>query len=149
MANLYGVAQPNPPPGGNFTIGNVDIVCAAGAETNIISATAILPTAPGVYYPALWGYVSVLFGATVPTSLNFGFRLNGGADLTTFSTWSGTYVANESFIYPVFGYAYGNVFNYPIGTINIQLSANPAANPITVKFLGTLVFIQWQRATDQ
>ena len=149
MANLYGVAQPNPPPLGGTTTGNVAINCPAGVETNIQSLAPPLPTLPGVFYPAMWGCVAIVFGATIPGLVTVGFRLNGGADLGSFIIHGGFYVATGSFCQTVDFYGQNTPINNPTGVWNFQLSIAPTAQAVTVQPNSTQLIAQWLRAPDQ
>lgn len=149
MANLYSVASPNPTPNASFTIGSVDIVCTAGVETNIVSMTPSLPTCAGVYYPVMWGWIILTFGASVPGSMGFAMRVNNGADLVNWGTNFPQYVANATLTYPVYFAAGSFVQSYPLGAFNLQVSVIANAQPVTVRTSGTVIFGQWMRAPDQ
>jgi hypothetical protein len=149
VANLYGVANPNPPPGGGATIGNAQITCPAGVETNWASVVPPLPTMPGVFYPAWTGYAAITIGATIPTLIVIACRLNGGADILTETIHGGFYVASASFIQPFFFYGSSQIFSNPSGVFNFQMSCNPTAQGVTVNANSTQLIAQWIRATDQ
>lgn len=149
MANLYGVANPNPPAQGTQTIGGANVNIPAGVETNFTSAPATLPTAPGVYYPISWGWVTLGFSATPPTAMIIGMRLNAGADLQSYFVSQNLFVASGTIMIPVGFYQPQIVYSYPIGVVNFQLSINSGTNGCTVGNIGTLIWNQWVRAPDQ
>lgn len=149
MPNLYGVANPNPPPVAAFCIGGANVNIPAGVETNFISTAAPLPTLPGLWYPQAFGWFTIAIGATAPTFLNAAFRLNNGADLETLSVYVGSLVANASPTFPISFAVPSQVMSNPTGTWNFQVSLTVGVNATTVTNLGTLYYLQWVRATDQ
>ena len=80
-ANLYGVANTPPLLNSYSAIGNTNITCPPGVETNIIQSTNIISADRGFYEIVGWVTVCVGVGATSPTQLNIACRINNGADL--------------------------------------------------------------------
>ena len=149
MANLYGVANPNPLPQSVATIGGTDIACPAGSETNIIQAAPALPTVPGVYYPMAQGWTTLSFGATPPTNVQMSLRVNNGSDLLPWTIWAGLLIANNNLIVPLMFYGYNLIVQNPTGVYNFQVGITPLAQAITARNGGTLFYVQWVRASDQ
>lgn len=149
MANVYGVANPNPIPTLSGTIGAADVAIPAGTETNFSSTPANLPTLPGWFYPAIYGNVTITFGATPPTLVNINCRLNNGADIESMVIHGGFYVANGSLLVPVNFQCQGTFVSNPSGTWNFQLSCTSASQGLTIRAAGTWLWCQWMRAPDQ
>jgi hypothetical protein len=124
-------------------------VCNAGVETNFVSFTPPVPISQGWYYPNVRGWLTITVGATPPTAINLAFRVNSGADINVWSTFFGIYPANASVQIPFFTQASSFVQPYPLGVFNLQVSAIPAAQPVTIRTSGTIMFGQWLRAPDQ
>lgn len=149
MPNLYGVASPNPTPQAAQTIGGIDVTCNAGVETNFVSFQTNYPTVPGVYYPVLWGWVNIAWGATVPTSFTLAMRINNGADLASEGIDTLLMIANERLCLPIgFQQAY-IIYNYPFSGITLQMSGTSVGQSTIIRNLTTVIYGQFVRAPDQ
>jgi hypothetical protein len=149
VANLYGVANPNPLPNGFGTPGGTDVAVPAGVETNFVAGVAPLPNIPGIFYPTMIGFFTITFGATPPTLVTIASRINNGADIQAWNIHGGFYVANGSLLCPCTFYDNNQVFSNPSGTMTFQVSCLSAAQPLTVRASSTLINMQWVRAPDQ
>lgn len=99
MANLYGVANAPVLFAAVSILGGADIVPPInGTETNIFQAFMTAPS-QGWFYPACFCWITLGLGATPPTGLNFGFRVNGGADMQSLGVNSINMAANAQYIF--------------------------------------------------
>jgi len=149
VPNLYGVANPNPLPIGANTIGGVDVNIVAGVETNFINITVPPAVSKGIYYPFAFVCVSFVCGGTPPSFINWGLRVNNGADVSAQNTRNQILVANANLVLPLFLFGYGTLITDPFGTYNFQVSANCGGQNFTVSNVGTAAVLGWQRAPDQ
>lgn len=149
MANLYGIASPNPVPVGVNTIGGVDVACPAGSETNVLAILFNPPTVNGVYYPFIGGYLVISLGATPPTALQYNVRLGAGSDFIALAIGATLLVANANIIQPIYAPGTALIMNNPSGANTFNVSLTPTAQAVTVRTNGTIGFGQWVRATDQ
>lgn len=149
MANLYGVAEPNPLPGYLTTIGNNNISCPAGVETNIMSGSPPAILSNGWYYGSILTTIVIITGATALTALTANSRMNNGADIQfePFSSifWTAAFTGVQTFAF----YWWGNLLLNPPATTTFQVSITPTTGSVTAGTLGTNAWIQWLRAPDQ
>jgi hypothetical protein len=149
MANLYGVANPNPLWAFATPIGGADVACPAGVETTFITVVINPTLNPGIYYAAAVGVVTTLLGAVAPTAITFGLRIGGGSDVIAIAPSFTSFVANTPFIFPLPLYGINALISNPIPPTTLNVTANPAAQGVTIKQGGSLVFAGWVRAPDQ
>jgi hypothetical protein len=149
VANLYGVATPNPLPVWVSTIGSANIACPAGVETNVVALAFNPALSSGWYYPNVWGLLGAQMGATAPSSCNIGLRLGNGADILAISVGSGLLVANGYWVYPVALAGFQLIMSNPYGANTFNVTLNPVGQAITASQNGTFLFGQWVRAPDQ
>jgi hypothetical protein len=148
-ANLYGVANPLPLPVFAGMIGATDIVCPAGAETNVIALPTNVPISQGIYYPAVSGVLWVTLGATPASQVTVGARIGAGADFFANAYNTIPLVASATIMIPFFGYGPSALLSYPTGPLTINISINPGAQAVTARAAGALAYGWWQRAPDQ
>ena len=149
MANLYGVANAPVQVGYVGTIGGVDIVCPASVETNFADTGLLVAPSQGWFFPWNVMVITLAMGATVPTSLQFGIRVNNGADVQTIGVNTALYVPNGVFLWtlPIFGSASQTLY---AGTgSHVQFSLDPVSQPCTIRAAGTYVQTLLLRAPDQ
>lgn len=79
-SNLYGVANA---PILAILQGAAQIACPAGTTTPVISTGPLIAPSQGFYYPAVFWFIDVTFGATLPNPVQFGFRIGAGSNLDT------------------------------------------------------------------
>lgn len=149
MANLYGLANPVPNLGWFDTIGSANVSCPAGVETNVIQSGALAALDHGVYYPVCWANLVLTMGATQPTNLILGLRLNNGADVANqvFNIPAGSGGLALTFIFIAAGVTMPTAF-WPPGS-SLQVTANPGTNAITCNFSYSKAILGIFRAADQ
>lgn len=149
MANLYGVATPNPLPVGAFTIGGADIVTGVGVETNVIAITVNNPTVNGWYYPNFGGWLAISLGATPPTAIFIGYRLGAGSDLSNLQVSPAALVASATVIQPLTLAGTALIVSNPSGINVFNISVQTAGQSATVRTVGSFGQCGWVRSTDQ
>lgn len=149
MANLYGVANPNPLPVSAFTIGAINISCPAGVETNCCSIAANPTLSQGVYYPFVVGQLFVTLGATAPGALTVGARIGAGADFDQAGFTVVLLVAAGTIEWTVNLFGVGTILSYPTGALTLNVTLNPTGQPVTCLAGGTKVWGGFNRAPDQ
>jgi hypothetical protein len=149
VANLYGVASPNPLPVGANIIGGADISCPSNTETNVVALTFNNPTVNGFYYPFFIGFLYYTLGGVVPTNIFVGYRLGAGADFVNAAVGITGAVASASYTQPIGIGCSTFIVNNPTGTNTFNISLNPSGQAITARVSGTFVQGWWVRATDQ
>lgn len=128
MGNLYGTANPLALPA-VYTNGS-DVTLTAGSEITIITTGALAALGPGDYYPMIWLYADIAFGATVSTALTFAFKIGAGSDVDSQAVDLTDVTASKSFQFaiPLIGANSGTAWIGAGSTINITaLAATTAA----------------------
>lgn len=149
-ANLYGVAQPNPLPVIGSIIGGTNVVIpGTNVETNFFTIPVPPATAPGWYYPNVWGVVVVSLTATPPSFVNWGARIGAGSDFSVQATGNALLVASGNLELTLFLPGASTFVSNPFGATNFFVSAAAGANSFTVMQIGTWLLGQWVRAPDQ
>jgi hypothetical protein len=122
VANLYGVANTAPNLQWLTTIGNANVTCVAGVETNVFATSTITAFDRGIYYPVAWGVIVLNFGATQSTNLAFALRVNSGADIVAMQANipAGSQNAAQTYPFAFTGPAMPTAF-WPAGSV-IQVS---------------------------
>jgi hypothetical protein len=149
VANLYGVAEPNPPPQNAFPIGGSNVVCPANVETNFTAIPLTPATSRGFYYPSAVGIITFTCGATPPGSVNWGVRIGAGADIFVLAQAPQTLIANAVLTVPLLAYCFATAIADPFGPTTLNITANPSGQPITVLQFGNMIYGSWVRAPDQ
>jgi len=149
VANLYGVASPNPVPAFGGSIGGVNVSCPAGVETNVIAISMPPAVSAGWYYPFCSMFLNISLGATPPTALFVSFRLGAGSDLTGLQVPGGWLVANANFLFSVWVSQAGVVVQNPYAAQIMNVTLNPAAQAVTLQTSGSGAIGGWLRAPDQ
>ena len=149
MANVYGVANTNPPPSFWGTIGGTDINCPAGVETNVVAATPTAPTYPGMFYPFATGVITITIGATPPGQVVMALRIGSGSDINTIFVWATLMTAGAHIPQSVSFYGYTVAISNPSATTIFNLTVNPSGQAVTVNAGGTYAWASWLRAPDQ
>lgn len=149
MANLYGVSNTPLALTNQTLIGNASIVCPAGVETNIFQTPALQSLDRGVYYPVVWAYITLQFGATVPSALLISLRINNGADIVTIQNFVDTTKASlaEYYFFVAAGPPSTTAFLPP--GVPIQISVNSGAQSCTAAIGYCNALMGIFRANDQ
>jgi hypothetical protein len=146
VANLYGVA--NPVANGVSVAQATTLVCNAGVETTIMSATLAAPSA-GFFYPAVWGTLFMSQSATPATAVSFGARIGAGADFATQPVPVYFLSANTNTMFSFFlvGAPSGTIWQGAGATIN--MTVNPTGFAVNCNQPGGQACFFLFRAADQ
>lgn len=149
MPNPWGANLGTFPPFFTNLIGSADVACGAGVETNIVSIPGTTAYGPGTWLPGFLGSVAVALGATPPTFLNIGLRINNGADIVIQSVPNLALVASATLMIPLMlwsGTSSGTQWLAPGQTL--QLSLSPGAQAITAKQTGSMIYYWLMRVGE-
>jgi hypothetical protein len=149
VANLYGVANPVTLPAYATPIGGVDIVCPAGAETNVIALTFNSVTSSGWFAPWVYGQLAISLAATPATSVTVGARLGAGSDWAALGVNTYLLTANANIAYFLYAIGGALIMHDPAPGLVHYITINPGAQPVTLRNSGTQTFGAWLRAPDQ
>jgi hypothetical protein len=146
--NVYGIAAPATLPAIYGAVGAADVTLTAGAEVTAITTGAITAANPGDYYPLIWLWLTILFGATAPTALQFAFKLGAGSDVDTFVIEPGllTNLGEIQVGVPLIGANSATAWQGSGSTINITGKATTTA--CTVKAVGSRAIVALMRGPD-
>jgi hypothetical protein len=146
MGNVYGIANPLSVPA--IVVGGGDVACPAGSPTTVLSSAALSAFAPGDYYPMIWAYLAILFGATPPTAMSVGFQLGAGSTVDFMALPVPLFVANATILFtvPLVGANSGSAW-VGAGSI-INVTVNPFAQAVTFKYANSRAVIALFRGPD-
>jgi hypothetical protein len=149
VPNLYGVSNPITYPQALTTPGFASIACNAGVETAIFTSSPFIALSSGIYYVYIQGAVTVLVGATSPTSVYLYAHIAAGADWTNLGFAQAQFPANASVIVPfLFVSPTSEVpWRSPGSTVTVSLTA--AAQNVTAVNYGSNCYMGLFRAPDQ
>lgn len=146
MGSIYGVAWP-----GNATFGRnagSNQTCPAGSETIIMTWSGIQASAPGFYYPLIFGNMAITLGATPPTALSVSYHINGGSSYGTLPLWTNLLVANANLWYPFFSVGATSAVAYYPGPGTFTIGLNPVGQSVTYTDAPTSVRLFLMRGPD-
>lgn len=135
MSN-WGTAMPgwvSPPVGAG-----ADVACPAGTETNVLigATNLILPNAVD-YFLMVSGVMVVTFGASPPTALSIGARIQGAADFDSQTIYPSLLVASATLICP-FTLSSPTSRSLWANTAGpVCISVNPTAQAVTARANGS------------
>jgi hypothetical protein len=146
--NLYGVQAmvSMPVSGGPLS----DQACAANTETYVYTSAPLIAVSPGWYYVRASFSLAISCGATPPTFITVGARINNGADFAQPAVCTQMLTANANF---QVSFVVTNtpsseiIWRAPGSTISIGI--NPQAQGVTVRQIWTFLTTELVRAPDQ
>ena len=148
MANLYGVATPNPLPAGAGTIGGVDVIVPGNVETNVIGIALPPAVSAGFYYPWVAPAIDILLGPTPPTQVTVGYRLGAGSDFASNGPPLAAMVGNATIYFSAYLAGASAIVSNPYTTITLFVTLYSFGQQITCK-AGSQAYGGWLRAPDQ
>jgi hypothetical protein len=148
VANLYGVANAAGITALFNTIAGGNISCPAGASTAIMTSPVFIAPSQGFFFVAVWANLSVLFGASTPTSVSLAVGIGAGSAVNTVGT-SQPYTpsAAEQLQFATFSATSQVAWLTPGSTITLYL--NPFGQAVTTENAGSWATAIMFRAPDQ
>lgn len=145
-SNLYGVANA---PTLAILIPTANVACPAGVATTVGTITGIIAPSQGFFYPACWWLTDVTYGASVPGSVQFGFRIGTGSYLDASQLNPLTFVAGATSdaTFCMFGPASSVPWQAPGATVNFTIT--PTAQAVQANGVAGRIWFALFRAPDQ
>lgn len=145
-SNLYGVANAGILAG---VSAQGQVTCPAGVETPVIGTAPLIAPSQGFYYPAIFWFVDITLGASLPTQLRFAFRIGTGSDLDVMQYDLAALVASTTINFTAV--MFGNPSSVPWqapGSV-LQATINPQTNGVTANSAAGRAWFALFRAPDQ
>lgn len=146
MGNIYGIANPLATPA--VYVNTADQTLTAGTEVTIITTGALTALNPGTYVPMIWLYANILMGASLPSALQFAFKLGSGSDVDTQVVDVADATASKGWQYavPLIGVPSATAWIGSGSTINITATAT--TNAATFKYATSRALVLLLRVDD-
>ena len=145
-SNLYGVANA---PIITSLVGQSAVACPAGVATVVASVGPIIAPSQGFFYPACFWMTDVTYGASVPSSVTYAFRIGAGSNLDAAQVSPLTFVAAATYDATIcmFGPASSVPWLAPGSTVNFTVT--PTAQGVTANSVAGRIWFALFRAPDQ
>ena len=148
MANLYGVANCPGQPVQVFTVGNADVNCPAGVETNVATSSVLSAPSTGYFYAMATGLLTLVCGATPPTQVTVGIRIGPGADTMTFGINTSFLTASDFFMVPIGLFTPESQSPWQGLGSTVSIGVTPTGGLVVARVQGTSVSIGLMRGMD-